>query len=206
MHRNADRQRQRTFRAQRPGLLHGGIDGGAFAGDHDLAGGIEVGRFDHAGFDPPAGLDHGVVGKADDSRHRALARRHRRLHQAAAFRDETHRVGQVERAGANQRAVFAEAVARHHGCRRLVAGIEPGAIARDPGAQHRRLGDLGLVQAVFGSLGDDLAQVVAKHLRSGLEYRVNRILVFVPVGHHADRLRSLAGKYVGVTGHESGSD
>ena len=103
----------------------GGGDALGRAGDHDLAGRVEVGD-PHVAVGPPAGDLDLVVVEAEDRGHRARAVAAGVVHRLGPLGDEAHALVEAERAGGGERGVLAEAV----------AGAERSARCR--GARRRR--------------------------------------------------------------------
>ena len=114
MRRHAHRQQQRALGAARLGRGHRPLDGARVTGDDDLPGRVVVHGLDHLAL---RGLRAGGLGsrvfEPEDRRHRALARGHRRLHGAAAFAHQRDGAAKFQRAGADQRGKFTEAVPGH---------------------------------------------------------------------------------------------
>ena len=84
------------------------------AGDDGLLRVVEVGRLDdlaQLARGLRAACDDGAAVEAEDRRHRAGADRHRLLHRLGAKAHQRQRVGEAQRAGGDERRVFAERVA-----------------------------------------------------------------------------------------------
>ena len=144
MRRNGYGQRQGAFRTCFFGGVHGTLDGGGMAGNHDLPRRIEVYRFHH--FALRGGgtqFFNLLVLQTQNRRHRADALRHGVLHQFRTQADEFDRIGKGQCFGSHQRAVFAQAVSGHD-LRQFAAGFEVGAVCGDAGSQHQGLGIDGL--------------------------------------------------------------
>ena len=200
---------QRRVRRHRHRQLHGLADTargqfgqgavhcGGVAADDDLAGRIVVGRHHHA-FAGGGGADflhHRVLG-AEHGRHGAGARGHGLLHQAAAFAHQAGTVGQAQASGSHQRGVFAQAVAGQH--RRAGAALrQPGAPHGHAGRKQRGLGELGLVELVFGALLGQRPEVNAGAFGRFVEGFAHQRLRRGKVGQHAQGLGALAGEYEG---------
>ena len=109
------RRRPRSTAAARPG-------------DDHLPGRVQVGRRHHLALRRLGARRGDRLGvEAEDRGHRAVADRHGLLHEAAARAHRAHRVGKVERAGGDVRAVLAQAV----------AGVEVRARSRAPRGRAR---------------------------------------------------------------------
>ena len=145
-------------------------------------------------------FDVGVV-EAEDRSHRALPRRHRCLHRLAAKLHEPDGRPEIERAGADERGVLAEAVAGHRG-RQAAAVLAPDAPGRHAGREHRGLRALSLAELLLGAALAQLPEVVAEHVGGFREGFLNERLGTGERGEHADGLRALAGKNEGE-GHEA---
>ena len=137
--RRADRQHDGALRTFGLGDCRAALDRRFMPRDHDLAGRIEIHRFDDfalRGFG--ARRAHRVIVKPEDRRHRAGAQRHRVLHGLGAQAHERQRVAQAHHARHHQRGVLAETVSGNH--RRLSAArCAPCAINSITGGQHQRL-------------------------------------------------------------------
>ena len=192
--RHAHRQLDRALRALRLRDFDRAVDGGGGARDHDLAGRVEVrGLYDFAlrGF-TAGSFDFGVV-DAEDRSHRALPRRHCCLHRLAAKLHEPDSRPEIERTGAHERGVLAEAVAGH--CRRQAAAVlAPDAPRGDAGREHRGLRALGLAELVLGAALAQLPEVVTEHVGGLRERFLHERLGAGERGEHADGLRALTGK------------
>jgi hypothetical protein len=163
------------------------------AGNHDLRRRIEIHRFNDThrrclgAYHP-----YRVVIEAENRGHATHADRHSRLHGLSAETDERHRVAERQRAGGDQRRVFAKAVAGHDRRRRAACHL-PRAIDRIRGGQHNRLSIGGEVQVIRRAFGDQLAQILAERVGSFLN-RLAHDRVIGKCVEHADRLRSLTRK------------
>ena len=120
MERRAHRQQHRALRALRLARLHRALDRRLLAGDHHLAGRVEVHRL-HRAAGLGAGRAHRIVVEHQDRRHRALAFGHRFLHRL--------------RAKAHQRQAVLEARARRRPPARCT---RPGCGRRPSPASARR--------------------------------------------------------------------
>ena len=138
------------------------IDRGGVAADHDLARRVEVGGHDDVvARGLLADFEHQRVFGAEHGGHRAGAGGRGVLHQLAAHAHELRAVVQRERAGGDQRGVFAEAVAGEQ--RRLRAAARlPRAPRGDAGGEQRGLREFGLVELVFRALLRERPQVDAR--------------------------------------------
>ena len=139
--RRRHRKRQGPLGTQRLRALAGAIDCKLVPGDHDLRGGVVIGRLDHlAGRGGlRARLAHLIVSQAQDGRHAAGAHWNGFLHRLSAKPDQTQRIGWIKAACRGQRGVFAKAVTGNgHGL--WTARFAPGEIAGQPRNQHGGLG------------------------------------------------------------------
>jgi hypothetical protein len=105
---------------------------------------------------------------------------------------------EAEGTGRYEGAVLAEAVAGHTGwTRRDFVGLDGGSEARQAGGKDRRLGELGVTQAVYRSFEADLAQAVAEDGVGRVEDLPRGGGIAREIMTHADLLRTLAGKQPG---------
>ena len=196
MERRGHRQQHAPLGALRRGDLQRAFDRFLVAGDHDLLGPVEIDGF-HDARAAGAGLAahgrHGRGVEAEDRRHRADARRHGLLHRLRAEPDERQRIGEGKRARGDERAVFAETVARDDGRPRASRG-EPGAPDGDTGRQHHRLRVDRLVEVGFRTRRHQRPEVLPQHRRRFVERRADRGMR-VEARHHPDGLRALPRKY-----------
>jgi hypothetical protein len=197
MERRRHRQRQRALGALFLGQHAGALDARGGTGDHDLRRRIEIDGFD--GLQRQLGLGlradrlHVRVRQAQHDGHAALPDRHRFLHRLGTEAHQRQRVLQRERAGGDQRRVFAEAVAGDD-VGLAAAGGQPRAVGRDRGGQHHRLGVGGQVQRFLRPFGDQFRHVQAQRLgRLGQRGRDGGVAL--EAGQHADGLRTLAREY-----------
>ena len=193
--RNADRQQHAALGAALLGRRHRALDRLRAAGDDDLAGSVVVDGLDDFALRRflAARLDGGII-EPENGRHRALARRHRRLHEAAAFTHQRQRGTEAQRAGADQGRVFTQAVARDHGrCR--AAPLLPHPPGRNARRQHRRLRALGAVQVLGRARGRERPQVVAQRVGGFFIGLPHDAVLRGELAEHAHGLGTLTGKY-----------
>ncbi len=116
------------------------------------------------------------------------------LHGLAPKAHERDRGPEIERAGGDQGAVFAEAVAGQHVGPGAAAAV-PGAPDGDAGRQHRRLGAFGLRQPLFRALLAECPEVVAEHGRRLAKGLADDRLGRRERRQHAHGLRALAREH-----------
>jgi hypothetical protein len=169
------------------------LDRLAVAGNHDLPRRIEVDGFDHLSLRRfRACGHHGAVVSTHDRRHRALPRGHGLLHRLRAKAHQRQRIAKRERAGGDERRVFAEAVSGEHRGHRTPGSL-PRTQRRDAGGEHHRLRIGREVQCVRRSLLDQRPQVFAEHVGSFAK-RIAHDRMRGKAVHHSDGLRALPGK------------
>ena len=125
---------------------HGLLDRGAGAADDGLVLAVDIGDDDVAVDRLQDPFDLGERRK--HGRHPAVVAHRDARHLAAAGADGLQRVVEGQSAGGDQRAVLAQAVAHRHVGPDAVRGQQ--ARQGEIRGQHRRLGDRGLAQIVFG--------------------------------------------------------
>ena len=194
MRGHGNRQRQGALRTPLLGLRHAAQDRGLVAGDHHLAGRIEIDRLQHLALGRLGthGAYPGVI-QAEDRRHGAHSLRHRGLHGLSAQAHEANGGGEVDSAGTGEGGVFAQTMTRHergYG----TATRQPEAIERHPGGKHGRLGVHCLIKHVRGARGHQIPEIEAQH-GGGLGESVAQQRLVAISGHHGHRLRALAGEY-----------
>ena len=136
----------------------------------------------------------GIVIESQDRGHRTHAYRHRALHDLGAKANQWERIAKSKRTGRDQRGIFPETVAGHHGgCR--TARTEPGAPHRDSRSQHHGL-RIGRQSQVFDwPFRDQRYEVLVQHVGCLFERRGHGGMIAARGNHrieHADRLRTLS--------------
>ena len=106
--------------------------------------------------------------------------------------DEWHGVAESQRAGSDERRVFAEAMARHDRGRGT-AGFTKGPVDGVGGRQHDGLGVRREIQILGGPFGNQLAEVLTERVGGFLEGFAHDCVIGERV-QHAHRLRSLPRK------------
>jgi hypothetical protein len=195
MKRRAHRQEHRALRAFFAADLHGALDRGLLARDHHLAGRVEVHRLhDAAGL--PARRAHRFVLEHEDRRHGALAFRHRFLHRLAAEANERQAVLESDRAGRDERGVFAQAVAGDEiGLR--PAQRAPRLVGRIPRGHHGGLRVHGERQLFRRALVEDPHEFLAERAprlrqrvldtgQTGVRFQHSHGLGALPGEHHGE--------------------
>ena len=178
------------------------FDGATGAADHGLLVAIVV--CDH--HVPVDGLQNplDLRERGEHSRHPAVIRHRDARHLAAAGADRFERVGERQGPGGDQRAVLAQTVPHGH--------IGPYAVSIQQtgegqiGGEHRRLGNRGLAQVLFGArhcagirridkdvLAQRLAEEGRHHLVGLFEGACHDRFCRAQAAQHVDVLRSLAG-------------
>ena len=189
----------------------GGLHGRALARDHDLPRRVAVRDAEDAvlGRLGDELREPGVV-EADDRGHAAFTTGTGRLHQLAAGAHESHGVGEVQRAGGDERRVLPHRVAggegrvrdvHREGIPALAHGLEIG----DRGGDQRRLGVLGPVQLLLGTLPGEARDGLAQRLVRGSEDGGGGRGGLGEGAAHADELAALAGEDESDLVHRGGA-
>ena len=158
-------------------------------GDHDLAGGVEVGD-PHVVVGAPAGDLDLIVVEAEHGGHRARALEAGVVHRVGPLDDEADAVVEAERAGGRERRVLAEAVAGAEA--RLDAEAFDGVEHHQARDERRQLGVAGVLQLVGVGVEQQLADVAPGDLARLVDELP--ALVVDPRSTHAGTLRSLTGE------------
>ncbi len=148
-------------------LVGDAVDTVGGAGDHGLAGGVDVGdpELETVGPYPFGQSAHLVQGRGDEDAHGALAGLGGLAHGPAPGGDEYGRLGHGERAGGDQGGVLAQAVPRAGGHRAAehVAAHRLG--MGDHGeAEHGELGQVGTAQPIARGVQQKFLDVLSGHL------------------------------------------
>ena len=207
--RDRDRQDDGTLGAHLLRERRAGLDGGTLAGDDDLARRVAVGDDE----DPvcPGALDElrqARIVEPDDGGHRAVAALPGCLHQPAALAHEPEAVVEVEGACGDEGRVLAHRMAGREGGLRRDQALGGPPLAkrgedRDRGRKDRRLGLLGEIEALGGTVPGDGADRLAEGAIGGREHGGCGGRGLGERSAHPDRLRSLSGKHEGKLRHVS---
>ncbi len=182
------------------------VDGRGLATDHRLVGAVDVGQ-GHIAVDAGQHLFH--LGEGGHHCGHAAVIGHRNLvHLAPTRADHVQRVGERERAGGDQRRVFAQAVPDDHIRRDAIAVQQPR--QRHVDRQHGWLGDRGILELFFRRIDAFLIVVCGKNIAGqrlaeqrrhgcvGLDKGVGDDRIDVAqLAQHVGILRTLSGEHQG---------
>src|SRR5208282_1554114 len=102
-------------------------------------------------------------------------------------------LGELDTARRDQRGELAETMASHHTWHGTTA-FAPQSVGRNTRGKHRRLRAFGGIQGPFRSLLAQFPQIVAQYLGGLRERGLYDRRFLGEQAHHANRLRTLAGK------------
>ena len=201
MERARYRKRERTARACRLAVFDRFIQCLALARDDQLAGAVVVDRADQAALDRGAGLLDLCVLEAENSRHAAVDRIRRLLHQLAAHGYDLDAVRERYHARRRERSVFAEREAR----RRLEghAGLGQRRERCHRVGEDRDLAVLRAGERLLVAVKAELRNVQPCPLAGFLKNQPGRLRIFVQILAHAGSLRALAGEKCKTVFHAS---
>ncbi len=163
-------------------------------GNDDLFRRIEIHCFHHL----PLGtfiansLYRGGI-QAEDGGHGALAGRYGLLHSLGAQFHQRNGIGEAHYACRNKGRVFTQAVTGDP-VGYLAALVSPQSIYGYAGRQHQRLRIHGLAERFGRPISRQLPQVATERFRGLVKGLTNDLAVAIG-SHHAQRLRTLSGKY-----------
>ena len=200
MRRHADREPSDLARAASSQQRAGALDRSGMAADHDLPGRVEIGRdHDFAARRFGTGFADGIVFGADHCGHRTAAGRRSTLHQLPADTHQMRRFAQRQRAGSDQRAVFAETVPGERRRHRPTLQL-PQTPHRDARGEQRGLGEFSAVELLFRAALRQCPQINARAVRGLSEGLTDLRVQFSQFGQHRNGLRALAGEYESESG------
>ena len=181
----ADGQTQGAFGSGSFHLLAGGVNGGDFARDDNLAGTVVVGADNDAVVDGGAELLDLLVGQSEHGGHCRGILLAGFLHCVGAGRDKTQTVLKIHCAGGYESRKFAQRVSGHHGGVKLVAhGLGQNDRVKEDGG----LGHLCLFEVFGCTFKHDVGYLEAKDVVGFVKHLFCYGIVLIEVFAHAGEL------------------